>query len=193
MTTHRLTKTSFVRSRQRAALAMLLLLAAPASISLLTKAAQPQRPGEKDYLTDAESDKVRDADTPAARIRLFMGFAEDRIKKFDYELNRKVTESRRTEILNFLLNSYSGCLDDATDQLDVAKEKQLDVRAEIKMMKAKDTEFLEKLQKYEKGGPELDTYRETLEDAIEGTKDALTDLGDAEKEATPGPVRRKPS
>ena len=75
----------------------------------------------------------------------------------------------------------------------MAKEKQIDVRAEIKMMKAKDTEFLEKLQKYEKDGPERDTYRETLEDAIEGTKDALTDIGDAEKEATPGPVRRKPS
>jgi hypothetical protein len=180
-------------SRVFAAFFVLMLSAAPCCTSVLAKTPQPQRPGEKDYLTDAESDKVRDADTPAARIRLFMGFAEDRIKKFDYELNRKVPEARRTEILNFLLNSYSGCIDDAADQLDVAKEKQLDVRAEIKMMKAKDTEFLEKLQKYEKDGPELDTYRETLEDAIEGTKDALTDIGDAEKEATPGPVRRKPS
>jgi hypothetical protein len=181
-----------VRSRAFAVFFVLTLVAVSCTSVLATKP-QPQRPGEKDYLTDAESDKVRDADTPAARIRLFMGFAEDRIKKFDYELNRKVPEARRTEILNFLLNSYSGCIDDAADQLDVAKEKQLDVRAEIKMMKTKDAEFLEKLQKYEKEGPELDTYRETLEDAIEGTKDALTDIGDAEKEATPGPVRRKPS
>lgn len=193
MTTHRPVRGFFARSRRLSALGLLLLLALPLGTSLLAKMPQPQRPGDKDYLTEGEADKIRDADTPAARIRLFMGFAEDRIKKFDYELNRKVPESRRTEILNFLLNSYSGCIDDATDQLDVAKEKQMDVRAEIKMMKAKDTEFLEKLQKYEKDGPELDTYRETLEDAIEGTKDALTDIGDAEKEATPGPVRRKPS
>jgi hypothetical protein len=192
MTSHRPTRSFSVRSRLFAVFGVLLLLAFPWSTFLLGKA-PPQRPGDKDYLTEGEADKIRDADTPAARIRLFMGFAEDRIKKFDYELNRKVPESRRTEILNFLLNSYSGCIDDAADQLDVAKEKQLDVRAEIKMMKAKDTEFLEKLQKYEKDGPELDTYRETLEDAIEGTKDALTDIGDAEKEATPGPVRRKPS
>jgi hypothetical protein len=39
----------------------------------------------------------------------------------------------------------------------------------------------------------LDTYKDTLDDAIEGTKDALSDLNNAEKEATPGPVRRKPS
>ena len=148
---------------------------------------------DKDYLSDAEADKIRDADTPALRIKLFIGFAEDRLKKFDYELNRKVPESRRIEILNALLNGYSGCVDDAADQLDVAKEKQMDIRDSLKMMKEKDKEFLEILEKYDKGGPELDSYRETLEDAIEGTKDALTDIEDSEKEATPGPVRRKPS
>ena len=102
-------------------------------------------------------------------------------------------ERRRGEILNALLNGYSGCMDDAADQIDVAKEKQMDIRDALKMMKTKDKEFLATLQKYEKDGPELDTYRDTLEDAIEGTKDALSDLDDAEKEATPGPIRRKPS
>lgn len=149
--------------------------------------------GRKDYLTEAEADKIRDADTPALRIKIYIGFAEDRLKKFDYELHRTVPEARRTEILNALLNGYSGCVDDAADQLDVAKEKQMDIREALKMMKAKDKEFLATLQKYAKDGPELDTYRETLEDAIEGTMDALTDIDDAEKEATPGPVRRKPS
>jgi chromosome segregation ATPase len=150
-------------------------------------------PQEKDYLSESESDKIRDADTPALRIKLYMSFAEDRLKKFDYELHRSVPERRRAEILNALLNGYSGCVDDAADQIDVAQEKQQDIREALKMMRAKNKEFLETLQKYDKDGPELDTYRETLEDAIEGTKDALTDIDDAEKEATPGPVRRKPS
>jgi chromosome segregation ATPase len=153
----------------------------------------PQRPGQKDYLTEAEADKIRDADTPAERIKIYIGFAEDRLKKFEYEIHRKVTEARRSEILNALLNGYSGCIDDAADQIDVAKEKQLDIRDALKMMKSKDKEFLATLEKYDKDGPELDSYRETLEDAIEGTKDALTDIDDSEKEATPGPVRRKPS
>lgn len=165
------------------------ILAAAFGALSLPAAAQ----GKKDYLSDAEADKIRDADTPAARIKLFIGFAEDRLKKFDYELHRTVPEARRGEILNSLLNGYSGCIDDAADQLDVAKEKQIDIRDALKMMKAKDQEFLATLQKYEKSGPELDTYRETLEDAIEGTMDALTDISDSEKEATPGPIRRKPS
>src|ERR1700683_5477935 len=116
MTTHHPTRGFGEHLRQFAILGVLLSLALASSTSLLAKSPQPQRPGDKDYLTEGEADKVRDADTPAARIRLFMGFAEDRIKKFDYELNRKVPESRRTEILNFLLNSYSGCIDDAADQ-----------------------------------------------------------------------------
>ena len=165
-----------------------ILAAAP-----LAPAPRAAAQGKKDYLTEAEADKIRDADTPALRIRIFIGFAEDRLKKFDYELHRSVPEARRAEILNALLNGYSGCVDDAADQLDVAKEKQMDIREALKMMKAKDKEFLVALQKYEKDGPELDTYRETLEDAIEGTMDALTDIDDAEKEATPGPIRRKPS
>jgi hypothetical protein len=150
-------------------------------------------PQAKDYLTESEADKIRDADTPALRIKLYISFAEDRLKKFEYEIHRTVPERRRAEILNALLNGYSGCVDDAADQIDVAQEKQLDVRDALKMMRAKDKEFLETLQKYEKDGPELDTYRDTLEDAIDGTKDALSDIDDAEKDATPGPVRRKPS
>jgi hypothetical protein len=150
-------------------------------------------PQDKDYLSEAEADKIRDADTPALRIKIYIEFAEDRLKKFEYEIHRTVPERRRDEILNALLNGYSGCIDDAADQIDVAKEKQLDIRDALKIMKAKDKEFLTILKKYEKDGPELDTYRDTLEDAIDGTADALTDLEDAEKEATPGPVRRKPS
>jgi tagatose-1,6-bisphosphate aldolase len=148
---------------------------------------------EKDYLSESEADKIRDADTAALRIKLYISFAEDRLKKFEYEIHRSVPERRRAEILNALLNGYSACVDDAADQIDVAQEKQMDIREALKMMRAKNKEFLETLQKYQKDGPELDTYRDTLDDAIEGTKDALSDIDDAEKQATPGPVRRKPS
>jgi predicted RNase H-like nuclease (RuvC/YqgF family) len=171
----------------------LALLFAMLTLASLVIARAPLPPQQKEYLTDSEADKIRDADTPALRIKLYISFAEDRLKKFEYEIHRTVPERRRAEILNALLNGYSGCIDDAADQIDVAQEKQQDIREALKMMRAKNKEFLETLQKYDKDGPELDTYRDTLEDAIEGTKDALTDIDDAEKEATPGPVRRKPS
>lgn len=146
----------------------------------------------RDYLSEEEADKIRDALTPAARITLYVSFAEDRLKKFDYELNRATPERQRSEVLNGLLNGYVGCVDDGADQIDMAREKQADIRNALKLMKTKYTEFLDDLQKYEKDGKDLNLYRDTLDDAIEGTKDALSDVADAEKELLPAPVRRKP-
>jgi chromosome segregation ATPase len=152
----------------------------------------PQQP-KKDYLTETEADKIRDAMLPPERIKLFVSFAEDRLKKFQYELARATPEGRRSEILNSLLNAYSGCLDDAADQIALAQEKQIDIRGPLKTMQSKGKEFLETLNKLNEGGPEYDAYKETLQDAIEGTKDALSDAEKAAKELTPAPVRRKPS
>jgi hypothetical protein len=44
---------------------------------------------KKDYLTDAEGDRIRDAVTPPERMKLFVIFADDRLKKFQYELTRR--------------------------------------------------------------------------------------------------------
>jgi chromosome segregation ATPase len=147
----------------------------------------------RDYLSDEEADKIRDADTPAARIKLYVEFAEDRLKKFDYELNRATPERNRAEVLNSLLNGYAGCVDDGADQIAVAREKQMDIRAALKLMQTKYHEFLTELQQYEKEGKDLEAYRDTLEDAIEGTKDAISDVEEARKEMLPAPVRRKSS
>jgi hypothetical protein len=147
---------------------------------------------KKDYLSAEEADKIRDAYTPAARIKLFVAFAEDRLKKFDYELHRQPPDRRKDEMLNALLNAYAGCVDDAADQIDAARTRNMDIRDALKAMKTKDQEFLEQLQKYDKdAGPDFELYKDTLEDAIDGTKDALSDIADAEKQ-TPGPPVRRP-
>src|SRR3984957_1995545 len=170
----------------------MLLLAATVMISGAARCVQAQEE-KKDYLTDAEGDRIRDAVTPPERMKLFVTFADDRLKKFQYELTRTTPEGRRAEILNGLLNAYAGCIDDAADQIEVAREKQVDIRAALKNMQTKGKEFLEALQKINHGGPEFDTYKDTLQDAIEGTQDALSDVDKALKELNPAPVRRKPS
>jgi len=145
----------------------------------------------KDYLSESEADQIREAYEPAERITLYVKFAEDRLKKFQYELNRKVQDRRRAEVLNNLLNGYTGCMDDAADQIAVGKERQSDIHGVLKLMKSKGNEFLDILEKLQEKGPELDTYKDTLLDAIDGTKEALTDVDDALKTAAPPPVRRK--
>jgi hypothetical protein len=171
-------------------------VAGVALVAILTARPTPAQPRPqdftpKDYLSDDEADKIRDADTPDARIKLYVAFAEDRLKKFDYELKRTVPEARRSEVLNGLLNGYAGCIDDGADQIQVAQNKQMDIRDGLKLMDTKEKEFLDTLEKWDKGAPDLDDYRDTLEDAIDGTKDAISDAEAAEKTALPAPVRRK--
>jgi 3-keto-L-gulonate-6-phosphate decarboxylase len=94
-------------------------------------------------------------------------------------------------MLNYLINSYSGCVDDAADLIQVALAKQENIRQGIDLMASKTKDFLAILQKYQNEGPEVAIYQENLDDAIEGTQDAQNDAEKAKKKAAPPPVRRK--
>ncbi len=164
------------------------------SVIVLLSAAGPQPAAaqNRDYLTALEADKIRDAETTDLRIKLFLEFAEDRLKKFDYELHRGHRDRRRADRLNALLNAYVGCVDDAAELIDLGREKQEEIRSGIQRMKTKAAEFLAYLKPLLEKGPELESYRATLEDAILGTEDALAEARKAEEEYAPPPVRRRP-
>ena len=148
------------------------------------------RAQEKDYLSALEADKIRDAETPNERIKLFLDFAEDRLKKFQFELQHP-SANKHTEMLNALLNAYVGCVDDAADLIQLGVEKQENVRKGVDLMATRAKEFLEVLNKLSTGGSELDTYKDNLDDAIEGTRDALDEAQKAKKLVAAPPVRRR--
>lgn len=160
--------------------------------ALAASAVQPQAP-QKEYLTQMEADKIRDAEEPSQRIKLFLDFAADRLKKFHYELARPSSERMRGERLNSLLNAYTGCVDDAADLISLGREKQQDIRAGLKEAQKRLKEFLPQLEKLAAEGQDLAIYKETLEDSTEATKTALEEADKAAKEIAPAPVRRKPS
>jgi hypothetical protein len=149
-----------------------------------------QQSPQKDYLSTVEADQIRDAETPNARIKLFLTFAEDRLKKFQYELEHP-SQSNHPMILNALLNSYAGCVDDAADLIQLGLQKQDNIRVSVDLMASKATEFLTVLQKMSADGVEQEVYKDNLDDAIEGTQDAIKDAEKARKKAAPPPVRRK--
>jgi predicted ribosome quality control (RQC) complex YloA/Tae2 family protein len=154
----------------------------------LTIAAPQQQP--QDYLSSSEADKIRDAETPSDRLKLFMDFADDRLKKLKYTLAHPEEFPRnREEELNGLINAYSDCIDDASEIVDLAHQKQQDIRAGLKVVKAKSQDFLIYLQELSKTGAELDKYKENLDDAIEATQDAIDSATKAEKDIS-APIRR---
>jgi hypothetical protein len=151
-------------------------------------------PQKKEYLSDTEADKIREAGAPGPRIVLFAGFAADRIKKLQYEFAHfDSSDRKRAERLNSLINGYAGCIDDATDLLEIGIDKQQDIRAGVKALQAGIKEFLPYLQGLAANGVERETYKENLDDAIEATKDAAMEVEKAAKEMSAPPERRKPS
>ena len=157
------------------------------SVSQAANAGQQQ----KDYLSSVEADKIRDAENNNnERIRLFLSFAEDRLKKFQYELEHPST-NRHADMLNSLLNAYVGCVDDAADLIQLGIEKQDNIRKGVELMSVRTKEFLVILEKLSAEGAEREIYRDNLDDAIEGTRDAMNDAEKAKKKVAPPPVRRK--
>jgi hypothetical protein len=165
--------------------ALLFAMACWISSARLTANAQ-----QKDYLSALEADKIRDAETPNERIKLFLTFADDRLKKFQYELAHPAA-NRHADMLNSLLNAYVGCVDDAADLVQLGIEKQENIRQGIDLMASRAKEFLVILEKLSTEGTEIELYKENLDDAIEGTRDAMNDAEKAKKKVAPPPVRRK--
>jgi hypothetical protein len=145
---------------------------------------------DKDYLSAVESDKIRDAETTNERIKLFLSFADDRLKKFQYELQHPST-NKHPEMLNALMNGYVGCVDDAADLMQLGIEKQENIRPAVDLMASKTKEFLDVLNKISNDAVEIAIYKDNLDDAIEGTRDAMNDAEKAKKNVAPPPVRRK--
>ena len=165
----------------------LLLAFCMLAVAPLLRAGTPQ---QKDYLSSLEADKIRDAETVNERIKLFLTFADDRLKKFQYELDHPST-NRHGDMLNSLLNAYAGCVDDAADLIQLGIEKQENIRQGIDMMTARTKDFLVVLEKLSNEGAERELYKDNLDDAIEGTRDAQNDAEKAKKKVAPPPVRRK--
>lgn len=182
------------RSLRAGLLALAFFFACIALGALQTAAAGPpafaQGAPKKDYLSDSEADQIRDADSTSERIKLFISFAADRIKKLQYEFAHPA-ELHREDRINTLINAYTGCLDDGSDLIELGVDKQDDVRGAIKEMQARAPEFLTYLKGLSAKGQDAAAYKDNLDDAIDATNEAINDAADALKENAPPPERRK--
>jgi len=166
--------------------------AAIAGATAPPKAAGGAQAPRKDYLSPLEADQIRDAPTVSDRVRLFLGFAADRLRKIDYELTRKEKDRPWRERMAALINAYSGCVDDAADTLEGGLEKQENLRGGVKELDKRTKEFLPRLLDL-RDTPQLADFKEDLEDAIQATQDAAKTAQDVAKEISAAPERRKPS
>lgn len=170
-------------------LCIFILSLACACALLAVRGVRAAVPPQKDYLSQIEADKIRDAQTPNERITLFLSFADDRLTKLQYEFDHP-SENRHDEMINSL-NAFVGCVDDAADLIQIGIEKQQNIRKGINLMAARTKDYLAILQKLPATGADAENYKDNLDDAIEGTQDASREAEDAKKNVAPPPVRRK--
>jgi hypothetical protein len=168
------------------------VIAARASGGARPASAAPSQWTKKDYLSPLEADKIRDAPTISDRVKLFLAFAADRLRKIDYELERKEKDRPWRERMSGLINAYTGCVDDAADALEAGLEKQENLRPGVKELDKRTKEFLPKLQDLHDTAALAD-FKADLEDAIQATQDAAKTAEDVAKEISAAPERRKPS
>ena len=152
-------------------LAILILLA------LWQPRALAQRP---EYLNDEEIEKVREAQEPNDRARLFLKFASERLQRFQSALaNPPQEDSKRSayrENLNYLLAAFSACLDDAADAVAIGYQHGAVVYKGAWEMTKLAEGYLKILEGLKQNrGPEFSAYEATLDDSIEATRDALTE------------------
>jgi hypothetical protein len=147
---------------------------------------------KKDYLTPLEADQIRDATTISERVRLFLGFAADRLRKIDYEMERKDKDRQWNDRMWGLINSYTGCVDDAADALEAGLEKQENLRPGTKELDKRTKEFLPKVKELREN-PLLAGLKSELDDAIQSTQDAAETAQKVAKELSAAPERRRPS
>ena len=174
-----------------ARLALPFVLASFVGAAGIAAAVSPAFAQKKDYLSESEAEKIRDAETTSERIKLFISFAADRIKKLQYEFAHP-GELHRAERINALINSYAGCIDDGSDLIQLGVEKQQDIRDAIKEMQTRAPEFLAYLKELSAKGSSVEQFKDNLGDAIDATNDAIRDAAEASKENAPPPVRRRP-
>lgn len=159
-------------------------LEAPAS------APSPQQP-KKDYLSPIESDQIRDAMTVSERVKLFLDFAADRLRKIDYELQQKEKNRQWADRMWGLINAYTGCVDDAADILEAGLEKQENLRPGTKELEKRTKEFLPKLHSLREAA-DLAKFKSDLDDAIQATQDAADTAQKVAKDLSAAPERRRP-
>jgi hypothetical protein len=152
----------------------LLLAMAPA---VATSWAQSQ----KDPLTEQQIEEVREAgDQPLQRIKLFVGYVEERIKEIQSLDKDAGAQNRYVRTHNFF-EEFTRLSDELQDNMDAFDQQQADLRKVLKDIVDKSDAWTAVLNE-PKPNPQYDFARKTALDANQSLHEGATQmLADQEK------------
>jgi hypothetical protein len=128
-----------------------------------------------DYLTEDETDQLREAQEPSKRIEKYLSFAQDRLMRFDDYRNRQ--PSPDYDIPGYLdtqLDQYIRITDALKDCIEDHFDRHDDMRAGLKKVLEMGPHQLDQLRHIEQSSDAYSAgYRKSLGDAIDDFTDAL--------------------
>lgn len=131
----------------------------------------------RDFLTEAEIEKVRDAQAPNDRLKLYVLFARQRIDQLQRLLNKD--KKGRSAEARELLEDYASIIDEIDTITDDALKRGADAAEGSTAVVSAEKRFLGQLQQIkDRNLPDVDLYEVALHEAIAGTSDSIEQAGE---------------
>jgi hypothetical protein len=126
---------------------------------------------ERDYLTADEVDRVREAQEPNERLKLYIEFARQRLALTQQYLSKE--KPGRSALIHDALDDYTHIIESIDTVADDALVRKLPVDIGMKLVATAEGEMLATLQKIEDAAPkDLSRFEFVLKSAIDTTSDS---------------------